>query len=444
MSRGKGFLNKKLIFSAVLVAAVFGLPAQTVFGPLTPNQAYADPGQYSVDIDYILDPPGKEKAKTGAHLLVKKTSKNNEADFEQGDIVHAFNQKRLLKVYAEIITNPKTAPRNQDTLIEPNSLLDIYLQNTKQYKFERISETEIRKTNLETNQTDILSNTPNQNREAMDVQLFINRRLKSNTHQLFGTKGHEYWYGGKDITTTEKLIIIWDRIETRTEYKRADATAEKLISPNEKDYELIPVEDFTDEQKGELESPLTDDTDPENPKTLKQRKYKVDFEKVNQQKQQNPDKKPKPFDVVYENRKTSPLAMSSGAESSGVEPRSDKELTSYQFGAATVQQYSPHASANSLYQVENKKQSQENLETVFDGSGSLQNVILQIDNQLHYSKSKTLVKSLSAFFQKTTSFIKTTYNNIAHYFKIKFAFAAGTVTTSIGINNRTGDSTAVF
>ena len=187
--------------------------------------------------------------------------------FEDGDILHAMNDLRILDVHAQHIVHPKLAARNKDTLISTDSLTAFYLERTKQYKMERISTDGVRRTNLLTGATDFINNTANGNGERMDVPVYIERRLRSPRHQIFGVKGAEVWYGGRSSCTLPEVNNVWTEIEAKTSFNKADHR-EWPFTPREKNkYLLFKVNDFDNTERGELESSLPGTT----------RKHNVDW-----------------------------------------------------------------------------------------------------------------------------------------------------------------------
>lgn len=197
--------------------------------------------------------------------------------YEDGDVMMAVNSKRMLDVNTQMIVgqNFKNALRNGDTYVIPNSLHDIYKANTMQYKFERISQTEVKRTDLTDNSFTIFSDIPNEDNEHIYVQAYIDYALKSPRHQIFGTKGSEYWYGGRTITTLASLNKVWVEIEKQTEHRKADNMDYNFAGTHNI---KIEVDDFTDATAGELTSQLLGDTlvDGEYP-VLKERRYKVNY-----------------------------------------------------------------------------------------------------------------------------------------------------------------------
>lgn len=194
--------------------------------------------------------------------------------FEDGDVIHAMNDRRIKDVHAQHITHPKNCPVGPGIRHEAGCLAQVYLENTKQYKFQRISENEVRRTNLVTLQEDIISDVANKDGEYMDVPLYIARRLKHQTHMIFGGNGSEYWYGGKTDASLANLSTVWTEIEAKTAFLEADHTEFPFTDKELSKYYVFKVDDFSDTVRGDLEAPLLDIDD----NVLKVRKTHIDWE----------------------------------------------------------------------------------------------------------------------------------------------------------------------
>ena len=212
--------------------------------------------------------------------LCIKIKRDKPSKYEDGDIIFAPNNRRIKDVHAQVICHPKKMGFNGDGLRIANCLLDTYKSKVMQYKFQRVSAKEIKRITLATMDEEIISDVPNAKKEAIDVPLFVARRLRSDRHQIFGTKGSEYWYGGHTDASLAKLAPVWAAIESKTAYREADHTKWPFTEGELKNYLCVAVDDFDNETRGDLESPLTDDKDPENIVTLKHRKHKVDWQNL--------------------------------------------------------------------------------------------------------------------------------------------------------------------
>ena len=208
---------------------------------------------------------------SAAEYLIKI---GNSTSFEDGDIIHAMNDRRIKDVHAQTITHPKKCNLGPGVRHEAGCLAQVYLENTKEFKMERISENEVRRTNLATLDTDIISDVANKAGEYMDVPFFIKRRIAHHAHQIFGSNGAEYWYGGKTDASLSNLSTIWTEIESKTAFREADHTKFPFTDKELSNYYVVKVQDFTNSERGDLEAPLLD----VDGNTVKARKNYVDWE----------------------------------------------------------------------------------------------------------------------------------------------------------------------
>ena len=211
-------------------------------------------------------------------IIIKVKRDGDNSNYEDGDIVQTFTDKRIKSVYAEHICHRDKIGFKQDGRRPDNSLTEMYLQKVSEYKFERISENEVRRTNIETQEQDVISGTPNEKGEQMDVSLFVKRRLKHNRHLVFGEVGSERWYGGN--TNKNKIYDVWKEIEKRTDKKEIDHAKFPCTDRTLTNYLVIKSEDLTDEEARELMEPLNKiemvEGKPEVTQ-VKKRKNKIDW-----------------------------------------------------------------------------------------------------------------------------------------------------------------------
>jgi hypothetical protein len=113
--------------------------------------------------------------------------------------------------------------------------------------------------------------------ETIDVRLFIRRRKQRPDHYLFGEDGAEVWYGGRIDMGETAIGRVWDAIEAKTEHRRTHPVFERwpMGRLDVRSHLPIAVDEFDDAEAEELVSPEIDDTDPENPVTLRSRRNYV-------------------------------------------------------------------------------------------------------------------------------------------------------------------------
>ena len=140
-------------------------------------------------------------------LLIKVNSADGDKSYKDGDIVQAFSNDRILLANAQSICSvdnfnldPVSGLRYNDTLLMK------YMETSSLY---------------------IISNSPNLDGEAIWIEDYLARRLKSNRHRIFGSVGSEIWYSG---SRPIDLDIIWNHIESGSDNLKQDNTSWKFTS----------------------------------------------------------------------------------------------------------------------------------------------------------------------------------------------------------------------
>ena len=147
------------------------------------------------------------------------------AGYVDGDILCAFSDNRISQVHIEKLCNVKLAGGGVSAHRDANHIAFDFLLETSKYRFDRVSESEVVRTTLETSVTVTLDNTPQEidgSMQGMDVALFVSRRLNHPAHRIFGVPGAEIWFGGTRAISSVELSAVWDAIETKTANVRSD------------------------------------------------------------------------------------------------------------------------------------------------------------------------------------------------------------------------------
>ena len=203
--------------------------------------------------------------------------------YEDGDVIHAFNRRRIRHVHAEHICHVKHVEFNIDGLNPAGTLPDILLANTQKYKWERISQHLIRRTNLWTLGEVEYGSTPIEDPDKPGRMIHchvveaVAYLTKHPQHRVFGTAGTEHFYGGGSDGSHGNLDAVWNAIETHTANQEQDFLHWPATPAELKMVLFISVNDFDNQERVELESALVDGTDPENPVTVKKRKHNVQW-----------------------------------------------------------------------------------------------------------------------------------------------------------------------
>lgn len=209
-----------------------------------------------------------------AELLLKI---GDGAGYQDGDVLCAFNRRRIRCVHVEHLCHVDHAGFNRDGLRPAGSLPQVLRHNTCQYLFRRVSETTIERHNLWSGEVDVFGS------ESIDVREYIKRRLRHNRHAIFGARGREYWYGGSTDVTHSRLDAVWHGIATAT--GRLESDQQFQLWPmgrlDIRHHLAIRTEDFSDEEQAALESPWLADPDPNKPDepqaTRAKRNIRVDW-----------------------------------------------------------------------------------------------------------------------------------------------------------------------
>lgn len=199
--------------------------------------------------------------------------------YDDGDVLCAFSDTRIGEVHASHICHPRKFPFTKDGLREPGTLLQDFQTNAYTHRFDRISKTEVLRTDLQTGAQDILGPKANDQGEAMDVAQFVANRVSHEAHTVFGVPGSEFWFGGN---YTPHVNRMWARIEERTPLRREAHRLWPLTDTEKRRFLAVKLDDdLTEQQTQTLTKPLIGDNDEEgNPIVLKRRAHRVPWRVV--------------------------------------------------------------------------------------------------------------------------------------------------------------------
>ena len=182
-----------------------------------------------------------------AELLLKV---GNSERYKEGDIICAFNDRRISAVHAEHICHTDKLSLNSDGL-NPIGISSKFLELVHQYKFERSLDSVIR-TNLKTGVIDIITSSPNASGEYVYVDTYLKRRLANNKHKIFGSKNSEYWFGGKIDVSETAINSVWQMIEQDTGKLKASYALWPLTDIEKAHHMAVKVENYTDDEADNL------------------------------------------------------------------------------------------------------------------------------------------------------------------------------------------------
>lgn len=190
-----------------------------------------------------------------AEIVIYPTDDNGPDErYQDGDIVCAFTDRRIGKCHADVICHHVKSGFNRDGL-RPDGLAKIYHELLYTYRFERLSRLEVKRTNLISGSTDILSGSPNGKNEFIDVPLYLARATRHPRHKIFGSVGREVWYGGRERADTEqKVDALWAMIEGNTVHRRRDFSHWPLSDRELRRFLALPVMNMTESDASRAEN----------------------------------------------------------------------------------------------------------------------------------------------------------------------------------------------
>jgi len=169
--------------------------------------------------------------------------------FQDGDIMHALNDRRILQVHAEHICWPRINDEKVGGFLTDQPLLENFLAHIYLWKNIRTGMTHAKKiATRDDSSSGILKGQEFDISKTMDVQRYVFGRLVAGKKPMFGKLGREIWYGGRSDLSASCINNIWDDIESDTGKMKADHVR---VSDNTTLFKklCIPVDDFTNEER---------------------------------------------------------------------------------------------------------------------------------------------------------------------------------------------------
>lgn len=205
------------------------------------------------------------------------------ARYEDGDVLVAKNRRAIRFCHAQHICWPRDGEGRKigGMVGDTQPLLEKLFCETYQYKWERVSETEIKRTNLVTLSEVVYGSTPVEDPDRprhmihCHVAQHFAFRKRTKKMPLFGSPREEVEYGGRINASHAKLDNVWAEIEARTAEREAEHVDWPFTPRELSRFLAISVDDFDDAEAGELMAPLMDETDPDNPVRVKRRKHSI-------------------------------------------------------------------------------------------------------------------------------------------------------------------------
>jgi len=223
------------------------------------------------------------------------------ATYEAGDVLSVCNHNTVRKmagwkVCGERLQNRRYAGLNRHGFVPHSHLLKDWCSSTCEAMCERLNRTQARFTRLRDAREIVVTtgepyaNFRGQDERYFDVEQFFALKIQTLQKEnaqgvtLFSDDGDHnkvMMYYGRTNANSAAMDTIWTAIETKTGKLEATETSYEnqppFGSPDSRGRLIIRVDDFSDEETGILTSPLLDETDPDNPITIKKRSRYIDW-----------------------------------------------------------------------------------------------------------------------------------------------------------------------
>lgn len=179
-----------------------------------------------------------------AELLLKVGTIGPDPRWQDGDVVCAWNSRMVSQRHLSIIAHPRLLPPGRRAI---DSHAFDYLGGVCRFRFERISATEVRRTDTTgALPVEIFNNTANAQGERIDVGAYLARQLRHPNHAIFGAAGTEIWFGGRRDYATSRLDAIWTKVEARSGLLKADHDQFPITETEKRHFLPITLDDFSD------------------------------------------------------------------------------------------------------------------------------------------------------------------------------------------------------
>ncbi len=205
-----------------------------------------------------------------AELLLKvhdQRGGKGAAGYLDGDVVVAWSQNQIGWRWASAICAPKHAGWTSEGL-RADGLARGYLNRMRQFRFTRISATEVRRRNLFLGQNQTFTFA------ASELDAMIAQRLQHPYHAIFGTLARPVWYGGRTRVGVPYVRDVWTWIEANSAYRRADYREAPTGQVEPYAFLMLSVDDMSEEEMTDLTEPeLADPDDPGSDIVKKRRSF---------------------------------------------------------------------------------------------------------------------------------------------------------------------------
>lgn len=186
--------------------------------------------------------------------------------YQDGDIISAYNKRRIENKHVSEICHPWNFGFNSDGNRPDTTLAKWVCDRTYRSRFERVSQHEVRKIDLVTGKEvgifGHLRKNPAERTIYVQQYITLGKKILVNGewlpfagHKIFGPEGSEFWYGGKISPDRAKLDVLWPEIELVTGKMRADHQLYPHSEKEKKHFLILPVDEMSDSELMSLKAP---------------------------------------------------------------------------------------------------------------------------------------------------------------------------------------------
>jgi hypothetical protein len=191
-----------------------------------------------------------------AELLLKIGTVGPAPAYQDGDIVVALTDRRIGQVHLDHLCHVFNYGLNKDGWRPLDTLAQKYRESTHQFRFERLDEKTVLRTNILTGAKEEFGEKNNKKKEHIYVTEYLARQLGHPGHCIFGDKGREVWYGGTIDTSVKTLDSFWPLVEDELHVKKADHILWPFSDHELKHFLALKVDDFGDDMAGKYVAPV--------------------------------------------------------------------------------------------------------------------------------------------------------------------------------------------
>lgn len=187
-----------------------------------------------------------------ANALIKIGAVGPNPQYQDGDVISIYNDATILFKNAEIQCGCNRFGNPAPGVLRPTGTLEeLWYEGTHQWKFQRVSRTELAKINLWDGEARTIYQIP-------DLQRYLARRLRNNTHNIFGPLGGETWYQTPIDFSAVAISALWDSIEPILGLPRTDFVDMPFGRGDRRHHLLVSCEDITNDDISGLLKPDMD------------------------------------------------------------------------------------------------------------------------------------------------------------------------------------------